>query len=125
MTLSHITEGTTPILSAVVTNESKTALAASELDTVTLTYFDSRSKAIINSRDAQDVLNANSVTVGSDGNLQWYMLAADTAAADPEAAESVRRLTARFNWTWTDTGGRPRVGQEDIAINLKTPIAVS
>jgi len=123
--LHEIDEGTTPILSAVITNETRTRLAASDLTSVTLTYFDARSKAIINSRNAQNILNANSVTVDSNGNLLWFLLAADTAAVDPAADEPVRRLTARFIWKWNDTGGRARVGQDDIAINLKTPIAVT
>lgn len=123
--LHKIIEGTTPILELVIKDENDNRLAASALDTVTLTYFDARTKAIINSRNAQDVLNDNSVTIDSNGNLLWFLLAADTAASDPEPDEAVRRLVARFIWTWTDTGSRPRVGQEDIEIRLKTAVALS
>ena len=65
---------------------------AEALSTLTLTYYDKSTEAIINSRDSQDVLNTNNVTFGTValGAISCTFIA---------ATKVIRRLTG--NWLQT------------------------
>lgn len=86
MTTFQATEQTSARYLGTLTDETGTLVGPTILDSAALTLYDERTNAIINSRDAQDVLNANGVTIyntlqtASDGttyNLVWLMDPAD------------------------------------------------
>lgn len=81
------------------TSDSGSTVAGSALLTLTLTYFDEHTGDIINSRDGQNVLNANNVTVSEAGVLTWSIQAADTAVVTEGNAGSYERHVAQFAWT--------------------------
>ncbi len=75
------------------------AVALTDISTATLTLTD-ESDNVINSRNAQNVKNANNVTIHStSGLVTWTMQAADTTVAGSAAAVAVE---AKFVFTLTD-----------------------
>lgn len=56
---------------AKLVDENGDALSYEVLDTLQLTLYDSKTEDIINSRDEQNVLNTNDVTLDCEGNLVW------------------------------------------------------
>ncbi len=63
---------------------------------LTLTYCNRTSSAIINSRDGQDVLNMNNVTV-VNGVVTWSIQVADTTIIDVDDPADINVAL----WTWT------------------------
>lgn len=70
-------EQTSGKYTAVLVDETGTAVPASALTSLTLTLYDRDTATIINTRNAQNVLNANQVTIDANGNLAWKWLPAD------------------------------------------------
>jgi hypothetical protein len=55
----------------------------------------------LNGRDAQNVLNANGVTIDDSGNLVWTLAPADNAIVSPGA--DLERHRAVFDVQWSST----------------------
>ena len=112
-------EGETGNYSCSIVDEDDDALAASDLDTLTLTLFRPGGDAI-NSRDEQDVLNANDVEVtdGSGGGaLTWKIQSLDSVIQDTGLVAGQTELhIARFVWTWTDADGDARKGMHEVPL---------
>ena len=101
--LDVIAEKSTPDLTATVKDEDGNTIAGSSLVTLTLTLYNKSTGAIINSRDAQNVLNTNQVTVDGSGLLTFAMLALDTVIVDATLATgSLETHVALFTYTWLD-----------------------
>lgn len=98
-----IMEKTTVKITATVEDENGDGLAAASLDTLTLTLYSLEDDTIINSRDGQDVLNANDVTLDGSGNLVWTVIPDDTIIVDTTL--NAERHRAVFEWTY-DTGAK-------------------
>lgn len=99
---NKIPEQTTPKITAVIKDENGTAIPASSLDTLTLDLYnqsDAPTFTVINLRSAQNVLNANGVTVDASGNLTWQMVTADNVIIDSTLKTEKHR--AVFNWTYS------------------------
>src|SRR5262245_61380196 len=80
--------------------------------TVTLTlYLAGDEDAIINSRDEQNVLNANNVTIDSSGNLLWSIQPADLAIVGSDT-QPYEIHVALFEWTW----GSGQKGNKDYGL---------
>jgi len=95
-----ILEKTTPEIVATIKDENDEGIPAASLNTLTLTLYnldDGPVHAIINSRNAQDVLNANGVTVDTAGILTWSVNALDTAIVGTGVQEKHRAV---FEWTY-------------------------
>lgn len=95
-----IPERSSPKITATVQDEAGDGIAASSLDTLTLTLYNlsDADKTIINSRSDQDVLNTNNVTVDSSGNLVWSVQALDTIIVSAPVLEQHRAV---FAWTYS------------------------
>jgi len=93
-----IAEGATPALNFVVQDENGAALPAASLTTLELTLYDKASGTIINTRNNQNALNANNVTVDGSGNGKFQTVAADTAILD--ATKPMEEHVTKFKWTW-------------------------
>lgn len=93
---------------ATFKDENGTVIPAASLTTVTLTWYDTTDLSIINSRNAQNVLNANNVTIDANGVLTWEMQPNDAAVTATEAAHkpgNTRLRRALFIYTYA-TGAK-------------------
>ena len=80
---------------------------ANSLSGMTLTLYsmsDSPTCTIINSRNSQNVLNINNVSIDSLGNFIWNIQPEDTAILDSTLAEELHR--AIFTWNYGSKTGR-------------------
>ena len=73
------------------------------LDSLTLTLYDEDSKNIVNSRNAQDILNANNGTFSS-GVITFNGQPADSTPVDQTKGTVVHR--AMFDASWNAGAGR-------------------
>ncbi len=113
----RVREKCTAIYTATIEDENGAALAASSLTTLTLTLYDQASSAIINSRDAQDVLNAHNVVVSALGTLTWTMQPADNVIVGADIPiGGVEAHIALFQWTWS---AGAKTGKYEIQIDVK------
>ncbi len=84
---------------SIVKDDVGVAIPAADLTTLTLTLYQKSDRTtIINSRDAQNILNANNVTVDSSGNLVWLMQPADNIVSDQDLDKESH--IALFQYTW-------------------------
>ena len=75
----EIMERTSPRYTAIIEDNDGDPVAGSSLTTLTLTLYNlSPDLAIINTRNKQNVLNANNVTIDGVGALVWEMQQLDT-----------------------------------------------
>lgn len=117
--IDNILEGSSPKISAVLEDEDGTPIADTDLTSLTLTYWDELTGAFINSRNDQNVLNANQVIVTAAGVFTWRMLAADTAIIDTLLAQGGEEVKiALFEWVWTDVASEVRHGKHILEIHV-------
>ena len=119
--LFHIREDSTPIYSAVIKDENGNVLPASTLDTITLTYYDEATGAIINSRTSQDILNLNNVTIDNVGQLLWSLEADDTQIITD--SNNIEERIALFEWAWT-ASGVPRQSNQEVRFHVRNLVKV-
>lgn len=99
-----------------------TRLHLSEISTITLTYYNLDTGTVINSRTAQDVKNANNVTIYTEGQVKWEIQALDAIIAGSSiAVGALEEHVAFFQWVTTD-GDR---GNELIPIFIKQRLKVT
>lgn len=110
-----IREGAVAIITTSIVDKDGTKITNARLNELRLTYFDRRSRRIINSRQDQDALNANGVTV-SNGDVTWVTSVSDSAIIDPPTAPERHVATFRFRYDGTTWGD----GEIDIDVtNLR------
>jgi hypothetical protein len=103
-----VTEATTPTYLANLVDKDGQPIAGSALTSLTLTYFQEYSEAIINGRSGQNVLQANGVTLDGNGVLTWELTKADTVISNNALAFDPH--IARFDFTYpTNQTGRHEV----------------
>lgn len=103
-----VKEQQTAILSFELVDGNGDAIDGVQLTTVTLTYYDLISEAIINSRENQNIYNANDVTVvvvasPLSTTVTWTLQPEDTIIVD--SRRETEEHIALFHWTW-DSGNR-------------------
>lgn len=98
---------------AKLVKEDGEALDVEEITTATLTLWDSKSEAIINNRDEQNVLNLNNVSLDCAGNLVWQWTPLDmpklSTKPDPEIHYAL--------WIITWNGGDSQI-KHDVAFRV-------
>ena len=114
MSTYWVNEKITARYTADVQDHVGNAIAGSSLTTLTLTVYDKSTGDVINSRDAQDVLNTNGVTVDGSGNLIWVIDPDDNAIVT--STSKVEKHIALFEWTW-DSGNKE--GKHEVVIQVK------
>jgi hypothetical protein len=101
----RVKEKTSAIYTAILKDGSGNPIALSDITTLTLTYFN-EDDSIINTRNAQNVLNTNDVTVHiTSGLLTWTLGVVDTTIATQ--TKDTELHVARFDFTYgtpTKTG---------------------
>lgn len=101
----RVNEGVTAQYTAQLVDENDDNLPLSSLYTITLTLYDQLSDSIINSRDGQDVKNANNIVINSTGFLTWTLQAADNVIVNPSLDSEVH--VALFEGTYGTLGAKP------------------
>jgi hypothetical protein len=115
-----IAEKTTQVLTCTIKDETDTVIPVAQIGTLTLTLYNQESRSIINTRDNQNVLNANNVTVHStSGLLTWLLQPADTAIETTSKSIEVR--VALFQWTF----GSSKQGKHEIVFKIRNLEKVS
>lgn len=104
MTLSKaettINERSTFRYTGKVVDEAGNAIPAAEISTLTLTLFNAADKSIINTRDDQNALNANGVTLNDSGELTWNSASEDSPIVGNVGLGLTEHHIAQFEWTW-------------------------
>lgn len=116
-----VLERTTPAFTAtLVGDDGVTPVPGSTLSTLTLTlYCEDADLTIVNARDAQNVLQANGVTVDEAGLLTWVLSAADLAILHD--ALPFERHIALFQWTWPTS----KAGKFECVFSIRNLAKVS
>jgi hypothetical protein len=99
--LGTINEQTSARYTATLVDETGAAIDGTALDSATLTAYDVATGTAIGARTAQDVKNANGVTISALGALVWTMTPADNAIL---GAAAIERKAAMFVLTWGGAG---------------------
>lgn len=109
-------ERTTPRYTATIVDDRDNVLASGSLSTMTLTLYDKSTGNILNSRDDQNVLNANQVTIDSSGNLVWIVQVQDLALVNTN--ETNETHVALFEWSWS-AESLTKNGKHEIELAVK------
>jgi hypothetical protein len=95
--LGTINESTTGLYTATMYDETGAVINGTAMTTLTLTLYDKRTGAVINSRSSQNVLNTNGVVVTETGGLTWTIAKEDTVMVGLAERE---RHVGLFTGTW-------------------------
>lgn len=98
-----INEGSSGLYTATLKTPAGVPVTGAMLDTLTLTLYDKETGAIVNARDAQDVLNKGNVAIDVEGEIAWSIQPADTVILDATKCKETR--VAKFRATWTGDDG--------------------
>ncbi len=96
-------EDAVALLKATLKDETDAVIPSTSLTKLTLTLWNEADGSIINSRNDQNVLNANNVTVDSSGKLAWTAQTADNPIIDD--SKDYEFHVARFKFEYG--GGNP------------------
>lgn len=96
--MGRVRELSSGVYTAQLLDENGDPMPGASLSTLQLTLYVKDTGDVINSRNAQNVLNTNGVTVDSSGNLTWTVQPADHAVT---ANRKVERHRAVFDFTWS------------------------
>ena len=116
-------EHTTPVYVFEIVDEVGVAVDASQIATLTLTYYDKATERIINSRDAEDVLNLGDVALVTDigppivTTVTWTLQPEDTVLVDQR--REIEQHIALFEWTW-NSGAKVMVHEVQFGIEQIT-----
>ncbi len=110
-----IKEKQTGIYSFTMQDEAGNAIPAASLTSLTLTVYSVLSGDIVNSRNGQNVLNANNVTVSSQGVVTWTQQIADVTILNDALAEETHRCLFVFAWS----SGTPRSFPHEIDLVIE------
>ena len=112
--LGIVLERATARYDAVIKDEDGVAVPAAQIGALTLTLYNKKTGAIVNSRSDVDILNANGGAVDSAGNLSFLFTPADMAIVDSTQQSEVR--VGLFEWTY---GGGAKEGRHEIEVTVK------
>ena len=107
-------EATSGRYTGVLKDDEGEVLNGGAVSTLTLTLYDLRTDTIINSRDEQNVLNTNGVTVDGSGNFTWTIGPLDTPIVNSALAYEQHR--AYFRWTYN---GGTSAGSQQVTMTIR------
>lgn len=121
-TTADVLEKTTPRYTAILRDAQGVAIPAASLVTLTLLFYVIKADGTYSyirgsAGTGQNVLNANNVTVDSNGALVWSLQVADTTLVEDLIAE--RHLAL---WTWTTA---TITGRHECVFTVKNLLQVS
>lgn len=117
----HARESSSAKLTATIQDEAEAAIPAASLSTLTLTLYDQTTElanpgtttAIINSRYAQDILNANGCTVSTGGVMTMTFTPADNIIVN--TGKSSERHVALLEYTYA---AGLKAGKQEVLIDV-------
>lgn len=112
----EVKEQTTPKYTATLRDDAGAVLPAASVVTFTLTLYVIKTDGTIgyvNSRNAQNVLNTNNVTLDAAGLVTWSVQVADTTLVESLPFE---RHIALWEWTWS---GGAKAGKHEVILNIQ------
>jgi len=107
-----VQEGESCNLRLVPTDIDGAAILKANLITLTFTLFDLATSAVVNSRNAQNVLDANDGTVDTAGVLTMRLGPLDTVIVGTVANNAKQVRCVQLAWTFND-GVAVRTGKSD------------
>jgi hypothetical protein len=114
-TLGPINERSTArYTSGPLTDEDGAVVAGSILSSATLTLYDERTGTIINSRNKQNVNQANDVTISDAGVVSWLLKPADNVIVNNKLIRETHVAVFDFRW---DAGESRAVHDMKILVN--------
>lgn len=110
-----LNEKTTSQYTATIVDEAGVAVPLAQITAATLTlYATDANQTIVNSRDNQNVLNTNGVTIhATSGLLTWTIATLDTAILDNTL--SIEKHVALFTISW----GTGKTLRHEIALLIR------
>lgn len=93
-----VNEGTTARYACTLTDHTGAAIDSAAVSAIVATLKDANDETVINSRNAQSVLNVNGGTMGSAGAFALVLSSLDTIARGTAALQP-RRLTLKVTFT--------------------------
>jgi hypothetical protein len=103
---------------AQLVDEDGVGISSADLNTFTLTLYNLSDGAIINSRNSQDVLNNNNVTVGSTGLVTWSIQQTDSVITDTVNQPEYETHIALWEWVWASNTKGSNLETELVIQNL-------
>lgn len=102
-------EESTLTITATLKDTSGTVIASADIDSITLDLIETASGDAVNSRTAQNVLNANNCTMhATSGLFTWNVQAADTTIVNTSTQiGDFEQHLATFVVTWDTTNKLP------------------
>lgn len=113
-----VLERTSARYSGTLKDELGNVVPGANLTALLLTLYDLETGTVLNSRSAQNVLNANGVTVDGSGVVVWLMDPADNAIVT--TGRSSERHRAVFDIQWGT--GKRSVHRIDIQVDNETVV---
>lgn len=96
---SRYDSGQSGLFTGTLLDANGTAIPLANINSITLTITDAATGSIVNSRNSQNVLNANNVTVhATSGALSWLIQPGDTTLLNSSSA--YEEHIAEFTWTY-------------------------
>lgn len=100
--LGIVNEESSAEYTCVLKDENDDPVSVSNILTATLTYYDKRTGQIINSREAQNIKNANNVTIDTSGNLVWSIQPEDTIIVSSTIRSGCEEYhVGQISFTWS------------------------
>ena len=96
----------------------KAAIVKASLLTLAATLYDETTKAIINGRNAQSVLDVNGGTVASNGALTLRLQPLDAVVVGSVDTGEMEAHVLLIEWTYSD-GVLTRTGIKDVEIKVR------
>ena len=109
ITTPVVCEKTTCQLTLQMTDQAGVNLTLAQVTTLTLTLYDKRSGAIINSRTASNILNANGGTVSSSALLTLVLAVADNVKLTQGVAREEHVALIEYTWAAGAKAGKKEV----------------
>lgn len=100
-------EGTTPTYTVTLKDHAENVLTDAIVTSIRGTYYSAPSGTIINSRENQDMHDANNCTLNDAGLFTWKMEEADVLIVeDPKPVFVIHRLVLVIEWDDADDDPR-------------------
>ena len=95
-----VQERQTATVTFTLRDQAAAAVPSAQLTTALITLYDQRTQTVINSRNAQNVLNLNNVAMhDTSGVVTWTVQIADQAIQNAQL--EVEKHIALFSFTWS------------------------
>lgn len=120
---NFVKEGTTSKIVATLLDQDDVPVPGDQLTALKLTLYEQKSKAIINNRNDQNVLQQNDVTVDENGILTFKMRVQDNVIVNPRRDVPNEVHVAMFTYGWND-GDFGGVGKHECLITVVNAFGV-